>query len=70
MGFQCKVKFPIISNHFAKCAHKGELPAVFSAIYYLNKEYCLYDLVYLQQVMDMQISQNHDSLFLEIPRNC
>ena len=36
MGFPGKVKFPIISNHFAKCGHKGELSAVFGAIYYLK----------------------------------
>ncbi len=36
MGFPGKVKFPIVSNHFAKCGHKGELSAVFSAIYYLK----------------------------------
>ena len=36
MGYPGKVKFPIISNHFAKCGHKGELLAVFSAIYYLK----------------------------------
>ena len=36
MGFPGKVKFPTISNLFAKCAHKGELLAVFSAIYYLK----------------------------------
>ncbi len=43
MGFPGKVKFPIISNHFAKCAHKGELSAVFSAIYYLK--ICLYQIL-------------------------
>ncbi len=37
MGYPGKVIFPIISNHFAKCDHKGELPAVLSAIYYLNR---------------------------------
>ena len=31
-----KVKFPFITNHFAKCDHKGELSAVLSAIYYLK----------------------------------
>ena len=36
MGYPGKVKFPIVSNHFAKCDHKGELSAVFSAIYYLG----------------------------------
>ena len=36
MGFPGKLKFPIISNHFAKCVHKGELSAVFSAIDYLK----------------------------------
>ncbi len=36
MGYPGKVKFPIISNYFAKCDHKGELSAVFSAIYYLK----------------------------------
>ena len=36
MGYPGKVKFPIISNHFAKCDHKGELSAVLSAIYYLK----------------------------------
>ena len=36
MGFPRKLKFPIISNDFANCGHKGELSAVFSAIYYLN----------------------------------
>ncbi len=36
MGYPGKVKIPIISNHFAKCNHKGELSAVFSAIYYLK----------------------------------
>ena len=35
MGFPGKVKCPIIPNH-AKCDHKGELKAVFSAIYYLT----------------------------------
>ncbi len=34
MGYPGKVKFPIISNHFAKSDHKDELSAVFSAIYY------------------------------------
>ncbi len=29
-------KIPHISNHFSKCDHKGELAAVFSAIYYLK----------------------------------
>ncbi len=24
MGYPGKVKFPIISNHFAECDHKGE----------------------------------------------
>ncbi len=38
MGFPGKVKFPIISNHFAKCGHKGELSAVFSPIYYLKQK--------------------------------
>ena len=36
MGFPGKLKFPIISNDFANCGHKGELSAVFSAIYYLK----------------------------------
>ncbi len=36
MGYPGKVKFPIISNHFAKYDHKGELSAVLSAIYYLK----------------------------------
>ena len=36
MGFPGKVKFPIIHNYFATCAHKGQLSAVFSAIYYLK----------------------------------
>ncbi len=36
MGYPGKVKFPIISNHFAKCDHEGERSAVLSAIYYLN----------------------------------
>ncbi len=30
------MKGGIITNHFAKCDHKGELSSVFSAIYYLN----------------------------------
>ncbi len=34
MKYPGKVKLPVISNHFAKCDHKGELSAVFSAIYY------------------------------------
>ena len=38
MGFPGKLKFPIISNYFANCCHKGELSAVFSAIYYLNSK--------------------------------
>ncbi len=41
MGYPGKEKFPIISNHFAKCDHKGELSAVFSAIYYL-KDLCMW----------------------------
>ncbi len=36
MGYPGKVKFPMISNHFAKCDHKGELSTVLSAIYYLK----------------------------------
>ena len=36
MGYPGKAKFPIISNHFAKCDHKGEPSAVLSAIYYLK----------------------------------
>ncbi len=39
MGYPGKVKFRIISYHFPKCDHKGELSAVFSTIYYLNKNY-------------------------------
>ncbi len=44
MGYPGKVKFPIIhvSNHFAKCDHKGELSAVFSAIYYLKAAHIVY----------------------------
>ncbi len=38
MGYPGKVKFPIISNRFAKCDHKGELSAVFSAIYHLKSK--------------------------------
>ncbi len=41
MGFPGKLKFPIISNHFAICGHKGELSAVFSAIYYLKNEFVI-----------------------------
>ncbi len=37
-GVSRQSKIPYISNHFAKCGYKGELSAVFSAIYYLNKE--------------------------------
>ncbi len=36
-GVSRQSKIPLISNHFAKCDHKGELSAVFSAIYYLNQ---------------------------------
>ena len=35
-GVSRQIKIPYISNHFAKCDHKGELSAVFSAIYYLK----------------------------------
>ena len=36
MGYPSKAKIPIIYNHFAKCDHKSEISAVFSAIYYLK----------------------------------
>ena len=35
-GVSRQSKIPYISNNFAKCDHKGELSAVFSAIYYLK----------------------------------
>ncbi len=35
-GVSRQKNFFYISNHFAKCDHKGELSAVFSAIYYLK----------------------------------
>ncbi len=37
-GVSRQSKIPYISNHFAKCDHKGELSAVVSAIYYLKSE--------------------------------
>ncbi len=35
-GVSRQSKIPYISNHFAKRGHKGELSAVFGAIYYLK----------------------------------
>ncbi len=53
MGGPGKVKFPIISNHFAKCDHKGELSAVLSAIYYLNMNFFL--VVFNQVNIDIKV---------------
>ncbi len=35
-GVSRQSKIPYISNHFARCGHKGELWSVFSAIHYLK----------------------------------
>ena len=76
MGFPGKLKFPIISNDFANCGHKGELTAVVSAIYYLNNgeiliwppDYgsnvskCTVTLVELSQIAVLTQSPDHPRL--------
>ena len=36
INYSRQSKIPYISNHFAKCGHKGELWSAFSAIHYLK----------------------------------
>ncbi len=59
-------KIPSISKHFAKFDHKGELWAVFSAIYYLKSERIENKLEILKKLKElMKLKQ----LFAKIERN-